>query len=145
MWALEVKNHTALRSFSHFCFSSVCCLVSSHLLFFPLPPISFLHFCMTRTRGLDKVKTSLSTWRLKNWMPDKELLSFCFHFSTEKMVCSQTTILAMVITFYSSTSLTTGTLGTSQVKPCPSVEAEMKAGLIVSTETNWTTEPQSSR
>lgn len=50
-------------------------------------------------------------------MPDKELLSFCFHVSTEKMVCSQTTILAMDITFYSSTSLTTGTLGTSQVKP----------------------------
>ena len=78
-------------------------------------------------------------------MPDKELLSFCFHFSTEKMVCSQTTILAMVITFYSSTSLTTGTLGTSQVKPCLSVEAEMKPGLIVSIETNWTIEPQSSR
>lgn len=69
-------------------------------------------------------------------MQDKELLSFCFHFSTEKMFCSQTTILAMVITFYSSTSLTTGTLSTSQVKPCLSVEAEMKADLILSTETN---------
>lgn len=69
-------------------------------------------------------------------MPDKELLSFCFYFSTEKVVCSQTTILAMVITFYSSTSLTKGTLSTCRVKACLSVEAEKKAGLIVSAETN---------
>lgn len=127
----------------HLCFSCfLSCLIPSPLLSFP-PPFPF-SISAWLTRGLDKVETSLSAWRLKNWIPDKELLSSRFYFSTEKMVCSQTTILAMVITFYSSTSLTTGTLSTSQVKPCLSVEAEKKAGLIVSAETNWTIEPQSS-
>lgn len=127
----------------HLCFS--CFFDLSHSIsssFFP--PLFPFSISAWLTRGLDKVETSLSAWRLKNWIPDKELLSSRFYFSTEKMVCSQTTILAMVITFYSSTSLTTGTLSTSQVKPCLSVEAEKKAGLIVSAETNWTIEPQSS-
>lgn len=58
---------------------------------------------------------------------------FCFHLSTEDMVCIQTTVLSMAITCYSSMSFTSGTLGTNRVEPF--VEAEMKAGVILSAET----------
>lgn len=59
----------------------------------------------------------------------------CFHLSTEDMVCIQTTVLSMAITCYSSMSFTSGTLGTNRVEPLPFVEAEVKAGVILSAET----------